>query len=124
MAKAKAKAKAKPLKKYLVTYHAPASAMRKMKSATKEDMAAGMKAWMTWAKECGAGLVEMGAPLGGGMNLKSKGAALPSKRKVTGYSLLQAKNMAGAKKLMKGHPHLSWTKGCEIEVHEAIPMGM
>ena len=47
---AKAKAKAKTLKKYLVTYHSPASAMKKMQTATKEEMAAGMNEWMKWAK--------------------------------------------------------------------------
>lgn len=39
-----AKAKAKTLKTYLVTYHSPASAMKKMQKATKEEMAAGMDA--------------------------------------------------------------------------------
>ena len=115
-------AKAKTLKKYLVTYHSPASAMKKMQTATKEEMAAGMNEWMKWAKKCGDKLVEMGAPLMGGVNLKPTGGAVPSKRKVTGYSILQAESMAAAKKLLKGHPHLAWSKGCEIEVHEAIPM--
>lgn len=111
------------MKRYLVVYHSPASAMKKMKTATPEEMQAGMAAWMTWAKKCGKKLVDMGAPLTGGVNLKAKGPAAASKRKVTGYSLLEAESMAAAKKLLKGHPHLSWAKGCEIEVHEAIPMG-
>ena len=123
-AKAKRKPKAKALKKYLVTYHSPASAMKKMQTATKEEMAAGMNEWMKWAQKCGDKLVEMGAPLGGGLNLKATGGAVPSKRKITGYSILQAESMAAAKKLLKGHPHLVWSKGCEIEVHEAMPLEM
>ena len=115
-------AKAKTLKKYLVTYHSPASAMKKMQTATEEEMAAGMNEWMKWAKKCGSQLVEMGAPLRGGVNLKATGGAVPSKRKITGYSMLQAESMAAAKKLLKGHPHLAWNKGCEIEVHEAMSM--
>lgn len=122
-AKTKGKAKAKPPKTYLVTYHAPATAMKKMQTATKEDMAAGMNAWMKWAKKCGKQLIDMGAPLGGSVNLKPDGSAVQGRRKVTGYSILQAQSMAGAKRLLKGHPHLAWAKGCEIEVHEAIPMG-
>jgi hypothetical protein len=122
--KEKEMAKQKTLKKYLVTYHSPASAMKKMQTATKEEMAAGMDEWMKWANKCGDRLVEMGAPLMGGVNLKATGDAIPSKRKVTGYSILQAESMAAAKKLLKGHPHLAWGKGCEIEVHEAIPMGI
>ena len=119
-----AKAKTKTLKTYLVTYHSPASAMKKMQKATKEEMAAGMNEWMKWAKKCGNQLVELGAPLTGGVNLKAKGRAIPSKRKLTGYSILQAESMAAAKKLLKGHPHLAWAKGCEIEVHEAMSIGM
>ena len=114
---------AKKLKNYLVVYHSPASAMKKMQTASPEEMAEGMKAWMTWAKKCGNRLVDMGSPLMGGVNLKATGAATPSKRKVSGYSLLKAESMAGAKKLLKGHPHLSWVKGCEIEVHEVMTMG-
>lgn len=115
--------KAKSLKTFLVTYHSPASAMKKMMTATPEEQAAGMNEWMKWAQKCGNQLIEMGAPLMGGVNLKATGAATPSKRKLTGYSILQAESMAAAKKLLKGHPHLSWAKGCEIEVHEAMPMG-
>lgn len=112
------------LKTYLVVYHSPAAAMKKMQTATPEEMAAGMQAWKKWAKKCGNRLVDMGAPLTGGVNLKPTGPAVASRRKVTGYSILKAQSMAGAKQLLKGHPHLSWAKGCEIEVHEAIPMGM
>ena len=117
------KKKTKPMKTYLVTYHSPASAMKKMATATPEEMAAGMSEWMKWAKKCGKQLVEMGAPLTGSVNLKATGPAVASKRKITGYSILQSESMASAKKLLKGHPHLSWVKGCEIEVHEAVPMG-
>ncbi len=30
--------------------------------------------------------------------------------------------MVAAKKLLDGHPHLEWDAGCEIEVHESMPM--
>ncbi len=117
------KKKSKALKTFLVIYHSPASAMKKMQTATPEEMAAGMKAWEAWGKKCGTALVDFGAPLMGGINLKGTDSAVPSKRKVSGYSLLQAESMAAVKKLLKGHPHLSWAKGCEIEVHEAMPIG-
>ena len=28
--------------------------------------------------------------------------------------------MDGAKALLQSHPHLQWTAGCEIEVHETM----
>ena len=117
------KKKARALKTYLVVYHSPAAAMKKMMTASPEEKAAGMEAWMKWGKKCGKQLVDFGAPVMGGVNLKATGGAVPSKRKVSGYSLLQAESMAAAKKLLKGHPHLSWVKGCEIEIHEVVPMG-
>ncbi len=121
MAKKKT-SKAKTMKRFLVTYHAPASAMKKMQTATMEEKQARMAEWMKWGEKCGKQLVDFGAPLMGGVNLKPTGAPTPSKRKITGYSMIEAASMADAKKLLKGHPHLAWTKGCEIEVHEAIPM--
>ena len=111
------------LKQFLVTYHAPASAMKKMQTASQEEMNAGYAAWMAWAKKCGKNLETMGDMLHGGVNIKASGPATPSKRKVTGYSKLKAANMGAAKKLVKNHPHLSWARGCEIEIHEVMEMG-
>lgn len=122
-AKKKTSGKNKAVKTFLVTYHSPASAMKKMMTASQEEKEAGMAEWMKWSAKCGSSLVDMGAPLMGGLNMKSSGAPTPSKRKVTGYSILQCESMAAAKKLLKGHPHLAWVKGCEIEVHESIPLG-
>jgi hypothetical protein len=118
-----AKKKAKALKTFLVTYHQPAAAWKKMEKMTKAEGAAAMKSWMSWAKKCGSPLVEMGAPLSGGVRLDAATKSVPSKRRVSGYSVVQAPSRAGAKKLMTGHPHLSWANGCEIEVHEFMKMG-
>ena len=113
----------KKLNKYLVTYHATASAMKKMKTASPEEMKAGMDMWMKWGKKCGTRLVDFGSPLMPGANLKADNVSAPSKRKLTGYSMIKASSLADAKKMLIGHPHLSWAKGCEIEVHEIMPMG-
>ena len=108
------------MKKYMVIYHAPAT-WNKMKNATKEEMKKGMEAWMVWAKKCGSKLVDLGTPLGNGQKL-SKSGAMPSKKEVVGYSILQANSMDEAKEMLKGHPHFAWAAGCEIEVHEALPL--
>ncbi len=114
---------AKKLNQYLVTYHAPAAAMKKMKTASPEEMKAGMDMWKKWGKKCGTRLVDFGSPLMPGTNLRADTAATPSKRKLTGYSMIKASSLADAKKMLKGHPHLTWSKGCEIEVHELMPLG-
>lgn len=109
------------MKKFIVIYHASEDAARKMASATPEEMKAGMEPWMDWAKKCGAGLVDMGTPLGGGQNV-TKAGTKPSTKEVVGYSILQANNMDEAVVMLKGHPHLDWVESCEIEVHESLPL--
>ena len=78
---------------------------------------------MAWAAKCGDGLVDLGTPLGGGQKLSKSGSS-PSDKSVIGYSILQAEDIEGAKALLAGHPHLEWTDGCEIEVHESMPLPM
>lgn len=109
------------MKKYLVIYHAPASAAKKMEKASPEQAKEGMEPWMKWAEQCGDGLVDMGLPLTGGQKIEKSGST-PSKRNVVGYSILQAESMAKAKAMLKKHPHLNWAAKCEIEVHEAMPL--
>ena len=111
------------MKKFVVIYHAPASMMELMKDASPEDMRKGMEPWIAWAAKCGDGLVDWGAPLVGGQKLSKSGSST-SDKSVVGYSILQAENIEGAKALLDGHPHLEWTDGCEIEVHETMPLPM
>ena len=93
----------------MVIYHAPATVMEQMAGASSEDMEKGMESWMEWAAKCGDALVDFGTPLGGGQKLSETGST-PSDRHVTGYSVLQAEDMDGAKALLQGHPHL-WMGG-------------
>jgi hypothetical protein len=107
--------------RFVVIYHAPVSDFQQMGAATPEDMAEGMKAWMAWAESCGDALIDMGTPLAGGQRLSKSGAS-PSEKGVVGYSILEADSMEAAQALLKGHPHLEWAAGCEIEVHESMQM--
>ena len=109
------------MNKYMVIYHAPTSAVEQLQDATPEDMKEGMEPWMAWAKRCGDGLVDLGTPLGGGQKVTKSGSS-PSDKNVTGYSILQAESLEAAKALVKGHPHLEWAAGCEVEVHESLPL--
>ncbi len=109
------------MKKFIVIYHAPVTAIEQMQNVSPEDMAKGMEPWMEWAKKCGSSLVDFGTPLSGGQKLTKSGSS-PSDKDVTGYSIIQAEDMDGAKALLEGHPHLQWTDDAEIEVYESIPM--
>ena len=110
------------MKNYLVIYHAPAEALAASAEQTPEEMEKGMEPWMAWAAQCGDQLVDLGQPLIGGQRLNTDGSSNPSDREVCGYSMLKANSMDEAKTLLQGHPHLAWTAGCEIEVHETMPI--
>ena len=89
---------------------------------TPEQMEAVMGAWTAWAGRVGAGLLDFGTPLDGGVRVAADGSTSPSTREVVGYSLIEAADMAAALELAKGHPHLNLPGGCEIEVHESLPV--
>lgn len=110
------------MKKFIVIYHAPMDAVKQMSSATPDQQKAGMEGWMKWAQKCGNQLVDMGAPLMGGQALGTDGKSKNSKKEVTGYSVLQAKDMKEAIALLQGHPHLGYDGACSIEVHETMPI--
>lgn len=110
------------MSKYIVIYHAPAEVMAQMTNATPEEREEGMKPWMAWAEKCGDQLVYLGTPLVGGAKLLPGGGSEASTRDVAGYSILEADSMDDAKALLEGHPHLGWNAGCEIEIHESVPL--
>lgn len=110
------------MKKFIILYHAPASAMEAMAQATPEQKEEGMKHWYAWKESIGEGMVDFGAPLMPGQRILPDGSTEVSTKEVTGYSILQAEDIDGAKALLANHPHLKWTEGCDIEVHETIPM--
>ena len=108
------------MKKFIVLYLAPQSVMEKMANASPEDAKKGLDAWMVWSKKCGAGLVDMGAPLGSTMKVNKSGASA-AQTDICGYSILQAEDLGKATEMVKDHPHLQMD-GCEIEVHETMPI--
>ncbi len=110
------------MKKFIVTSHAPASAMEQMgqmATASAEEQKKAVAPWMAWAERMGSALVDPGSPLMGGQTLGKSGSS-PSDKGVVGYSILQAEDMQEAKALLKDHPHLEWVAGGEIEVYESM----
>lgn len=110
------------MNRYVVIYYSPAEAMKAMENATPEEKMEGMKPWMAWKESLGDKLVDLGNPLMGGQRLYPDETSKPATNDVTGYSILQAENMEEAKSLLKDHPHLKWTDGCDIEVHECVEL--
>ncbi|MBO9617795.1 MAG: hypothetical protein J7539_02060 [Niabella sp.] len=110
------------MKKYLVLYKAPVSASKRMAEVPAEQQAEGMKAWMTWAQNCGDKLSDLGQPLANGINIISGAAAESAESEIGGFSILQAADREEALQLLKNHPHLQWNEACTIELHEAMPI--
>ena len=107
--------------KFLFVYHAPTTPAEAA-PPTAEQMEAVMGEWNAWAGRVGDGLLDFGTPLAGGVRVGADGSTSPSTREVAGYSLGEAAALAAALELAKGHPHLNMPGGCEIEVHESLPV--
>ena len=108
------------MKKYLVLYHAPASASEQMAKATPEQAKAGMDLWMKWSTKNASAIVDLGAPLGGAKNVQPRSAS-DSKSNVVGYSLIQGESMEAATRVLAEHPHFH-TPGGSIELFEFLPI--
>lgn len=100
---------------------APVSAEAQM-NVSPEEMKKGMEPWIAWQKKNGKAIVDMGSPLGKPVHFDKKGSS-KSKSEVTGYAIVQAKDMDGVKAIIANHPHLMMPKA-SIEVLEIMPMMM
>jgi hypothetical protein len=109
------------MKKFMILYMAPVSAESQM-NVSPEEMKKGMEPWNAWYKKCGKAIVDMGTPLGMGACVDKKGTA-KSQSQVTGYSIVQAKDLDAAKAMLTDHPHLMMPKA-SIEVFEMMTMNV
>lgn len=105
---------------FVFVYHAP-TPPADAEPPSPEQMEAVMGEWSAWAGTVGDGMVDVGAPLASGVRVTAEGTS-PSTREVSGYSIIEADDVDAALALAKDHPHLRMPGGCEIEVHEALPV--
>jgi len=109
------------MKKFMILYLAPVAAEEQMK-VSPEEMKKGMEPWMAWFNKVGKAIVDNGGPLGNGVHFTNKGSS-KGQTQVTGYSIVQAKDMEAVKAMLTNHPHLMMPKA-SIEVLEMMPMAM
>lgn len=84
-----------------------------------------MKAWMDWFTELGAIVVDGGNPFNdGGQAVTKNGVSeINQSSAVTGYTIVNAQDMAAAVEIAKGCPvHLQEGGVASVEVFEALPM--
>jgi hypothetical protein len=78
-----------------------------------------MDAWSKWFESIGDKIVDPGSPLGPGREITSKGTKeLPvGKESLTGYTVINAKDLEEAEKIAKGCPMIT-----SVRVYEAMSM--
>lgn len=86
-----------------------------------EEQESVMNAWMSWFGQLGAAVVDGGAPFGPSTTITSGGtAAGAGASALTGYSIVEAADLAAAVELGAGCPILAG--GGSVEVYETMPM--
>ncbi len=104
---------------FMMVYKGEATDMADM---SEEEGAAVMAKWGVWMEKVGPALSDIGTPFGPGTSVVddgSSGMALS----LTGYSIVEASDMAGAKALADGHPYLSEGKGdFAVDIFEMMPV--
>ena len=101
--------------KYVLTYRGGAMAK------TEAEQKAQMEKWMHWFGGLGSSVVDAGGPFGHSRTISSSGSkADGGSAGLTGYSILEAGDLAEAVRKTKGCPVLD--SGGSVEVYESMPM--
>jgi len=105
--------------KFIYLYRGPATAMSDL---TPEQGAERMAAFGAWMENVGGGLVDVGSPFGSSGSVRDDGTE-GAAGDLTGYSIVEARDLAEAKALTDGLPFLSGSDGeCAVEIFELLPM--
>ena len=89
---------------------------------TEEESAAVMAGWAAWMQRIGSALTDVGAPFGPGVSVVDDGSSAAPVA-MSGYSIVEAEDLAAAEALTAGHPYLSDGKGdFSIELYELLPV--
>ena len=107
--------------KYMMVYKGEATDMSDM---TEEQVASVMAAWGVWMENVGPALIDVGTPFGPGVSVVDDGST-GTAESLTGYSIVEADDIAGAQALADDHPFLSEGKGnFAVDVYELMPVPM
>jgi hypothetical protein len=107
--------------KYMMVYKGEATDMSDM---TEEQVAGVMAAWGAWIQAVGPALVDVGTPFGPGVSVVDDGST-GTAVSLTGYSIVEALDMDGARALADDHPFLGEGKGnFAVDVYELLPVPM
>lgn len=104
--------------KYMMIYRGQATDISAM---TDEEVAAEMALWGAWMEKIGPGLSDIGSPFGPGTSVVDDGST-STVGGTTGYSIVEANDMAAAQAFAKSHPYLREGRGnYAIDLFELMP---
>ena len=107
------------MSRFMMIYKGEATDMADM---TEEEGAAVMAKWGVWMEKVGPALADVGTPFGPGSSIVDDGSTGPVVG-LTGYSIVEADNLAHASALTESHPYLSEGAGnYSIELFELMPV--
>jgi hypothetical protein len=102
---------------YLVTYHGGGEM-----PAAPEAQQKMLAAFGAWAASLGSAMTDRGAPLASAKTVSADRVADgQTAAAISGYTVLEAENLAAAVKLVQSHPFL--TRGGSLQVSEAVDLG-
>jgi len=105
--------------KFLVLYRSSVPAVHQTASATPEQMQ-GMDRWKAWMERAQPAIVDVGTPLGFGIEIVGRSVGESSSR-IAGYCILQAESQSVLINLLLNHPH-HLASSASIELLEMLPM--
>lgn len=105
--------------RYMLIYHGAPTDPTAM---SEDDRNAEMQRWMEWGGRVGEDLIDFGSPFATSTSVVDDGSettAVP----LSGYTIVQARDLEGAKAHVKGHPYLSEGHGdFAVELYELVDM--
>jgi YCII-related domain len=105
--------------RFMMVYRGEATDMADM---APEAAAEVMGKWAVWMEKVGPAVVDLGTPFGPGSSVVDDGTDGKA-TSLTGFSIVEAADMAGAKELADGHPYLSEGKGnYAVDIDEMMPV--
>ncbi|HEX5188297.1 MAG TPA: hypothetical protein VFW16_02065 [Streptosporangiaceae bacterium] len=105
--------------KFIYLYRGPATSMSDLTPGQGAERMAAFSAWMSKA---GPALVDVGSPFGPCASVRDDGTE-GTPGDLTGYTIVEATDLAAAKALTDGLPFLSERDGTRaVEIFELLPM--
>jgi hypothetical protein len=108
------------MSKFLVLYISEKPAEQQM-NATPEDIKKRMEPWIAWFNRQGSAIIDQGNPTGKPFAMNKKGVTKAYTDKVTGYTIIEAKDIDKAKAMVFDNPHLDQPKS-SIEILQIMSM--